>query len=373
MMIPNLQFFFLFLRLTINHFIKRWSKPVTGLLALRTLTDLTRSRTDLLVENAMLRQQLIILKRQAHRPRLTNNDRFRLVILARFTSFWQQALHIVQPDTLLRWHRELFRIYWRRKSKNNQHKPHIPPETIALIKQMAQENRLWGAERIRGELLKLGIKVSKRTIQRYMPKKRKKSSQTWATFLRNHATEIWACDFTVIHDLFFRPTYIFIIIELHTRRILHTAVTLAPTDDWTAQQLREVTPWGKGPNSLLHDRDRKYGRKFAAVAASSGIKEIKTPIQAPKANAICERIIGSLKRECLDHMLIWHRSQIRRLVKQYAAYYNLARPHQGIQQRIPERYAQYQHSSTKCSLPRVSSKPVLGGLHHHYRCTPRLN
>jgi hypothetical protein len=131
MMIFNLQFFSLFLRLAINQFIRRWSKPATGLLALGTLTDLTRSRTDLLVEKAMLRQQLIILNRQVQRPRLTNNDRIRLVLFSRLTKFWQQALHIVQPDTLLRWHRQLFRIYWRRKSKNNQHKPHIYPETIA--------------------------------------------------------------------------------------------------------------------------------------------------------------------------------------------------------------------------------------------------
>jgi transposase InsO family protein len=296
-----------------------------------------------------------------NRPQLNNSERIWLVSLARFTNFWQSALHIVQPDTLLRWHRELFRIYWRRKSKNNQHKPHISPEIIVLIKRMARENYLWGAERIRGELLKLGIKVSKRTIQRYMPKKRRNSNQSWATFLRNHATEIWDCDFTVAHDLFFRPTYIFIIIELHTRRILHTAVTLAPTDAWTAQQLREATPWGKGPKYLLHDRDRKYGRKFTAVAASSGIKELRSPIRAPKANAICERIIGSLKRECLDHMLIFHRSQVRRLVKQYATYYNLARPHQGIEQRIPERFAQNQHSVAKCSRTRMISKPVLGG------------
>jgi hypothetical protein len=141
MMTSNIHFLSLFLRLSINQFIRRWSKPATGLLALGALTDLTRSRSDLLVENAMLRQQLIILNRPVNRPRLTNSDRVRLVSLARFTNFWQQALHIVQPDTLLRWHRELFRIYWRPKSKNNQHKPHINPETIALIKQMAQENR----------------------------------------------------------------------------------------------------------------------------------------------------------------------------------------------------------------------------------------
>jgi hypothetical protein len=166
-----------------------------------------------LVENAKLRQQLIILNRQTNRPRLTNNDWVRLVILARFSNFWHQALHIVQPDTLLRWQRELFRIYWQRKSKNNQHKPHISPKIIALFKQMARENHLWGAERIRGELLKLGIQVSKRSIQRYMPKQRRKSNQTWATFLKNHAAEIWACDFTVVHDLFFRPTYVFIILS----------------------------------------------------------------------------------------------------------------------------------------------------------------
>jgi hypothetical protein len=228
----------------------------------------------------MLRQQLIILNRQVNRPHLKNSERIRLVSLARFTNFWQQALHIIQPDTLLCWHRELFRIYWRRKPKNIQHKPHINPKTIALIKQIAQVNRLWGAERIRGELLKLGIKVSKRTIQRYMPKKRKKSNQTWATFLKNHASEIWACDFTVVHDLFFRPTYIFIIIELHTRRILHTAATLAPTDAWTAQRLREVTPWGKGTQisaarsrsqvwSQIRGRGSRLGSQRIMVSNSS--------------------------------------------------------------------------------------------------------
>jgi transposase InsO family protein len=371
-MIPDLLLSWLFLLASINKLIKQWTRPTTFPLGAGALTDLARCRTDLIVENALLRQQLIVLNRQVKRPQLTNSERIRFVFLARFTKYWHQALHIVQPDTLLRWHRDLFRLYWRRKSKPHDRKPRLAPEIIKLIQQMAQENRLWGAERIRGELLKLGIRVSKRTIQRYLPLKRRKSNQTWATFLKNHAAEIWACDFTVVHDLFFRPTYIFIIIELQTRRIIHTAVTLSPTDKWTAQQLREATPWGKGPKYLLHDRDRKYGRKFTAVAASSRIKEVKTPIHAPKANAICERIIGSLKRECLDHMLIWHRSQVHRLVKEYTTYYNQARPHQGIYQRIPERYDQIQPSAAHCSRTRIISKPVLGGLHHHYRCTPRL-
>ena len=279
--------------------LKRWTRPNRVSLTTGTLADMTRSRSDLIAENALLRQQLIVLRRQVKRPKLTNSDRIRLVLLARFTLYWQNALHIVQPDTLLRWHRDLFRLYWRRKSRKGKPKPRIPQETIDLIKEMAGANRLCGAERIRGELLKLGIKVSKRTVQRYLPKRRRQSGQTWATFLKNHAGDIWASDFTVVHDLLFRPLYVFIIIELKTRRVTHAAVTRKPTDAWTAQQLREATPWGRGPRYLIRDRDRKYGALFSAIAGNSGIKELKMPVQAPRANAVCERLIGSLKRECL--------------------------------------------------------------------------
>ena len=188
--------------------LKQWTKPATAILVTSTLSDITRSRADLIAENAILRQQLIVLNRQVKRPQLTNGDRIRLVLLARCTRFWQQALHIVQPDTLLRWHRDLFRHYWRRKSRNQKREPRIAQKTIDLIKKMAQENRLWGAERIRGELLKLGIRVSKRTIQKHMPKVRRNSSQTWATFLHNHASEIWACDFLQTYDIFFRTVFV---------------------------------------------------------------------------------------------------------------------------------------------------------------------
>lgn len=177
--------------------VKHWTKPVTSALIIGILVDLTRNRTDLMVENAMLRQQLVVLKRQIKQPQLTNPDRFRLVFLSHLTGFWKQTLHIVEPDTLLRWHRDLFGMFWR---KNSQGKPKITGETIALIEKMAKVNHLWGAERIRGELLKLGIEVSKRSIQKYLPKERKSrsSSQTWATFLKNQASGIWACDFTVV-------------------------------------------------------------------------------------------------------------------------------------------------------------------------------
>jgi len=349
--------------------VKKWTKPDSLSLITGTLSDLTRSHADLVVENALLRQQLIVLNRQVKRPQFTNQDRFRFILLAHCTRFWKQALHIVQPETLLRWHRELFRFYWRQKSKNKQNKPKISLETIELIRKVAKENQLWGAERIRGELLKLGIKVCKRTIQKYLPKVRKSpsSSQTWATFVRNHAQDIWACDFTMVHDWLFRPWYIFVVMELKTRRILHTAITKFPTDEWTAQQLREATPWGKGPKYLIHDRDNKYGLHFSAIASGSGIKELKTPYRSPRANAYCERFMGSLKRECLDHSLIYHDRHLRRVVNEYTAYFNQERPHQGIEQRIPDYYDQPMSNITG----KITSKAYLGGLHHSYtRATP---
>jgi putative transposase len=349
--------------------VKHWIKPATSVLLVGILSDLTRSRTDLVVENALLRQQLIALKRQLTRPQLTNPERFRLVFLSHFTAFWKQALHIVQPDTLLRWHRELFQFYWRRRSQG---KPKITPETIALIQEMAKENRLWGAERIRGELIKLGIEVSKRTVQRYMPKEKKtgSSSQNWATFLKNQASGIWACDFTVVYDWLFRQWYIFVVMELKTRRIIHTGVTKYPTDKWTAQQLREATPWGQGPKYLIRDRDRKYATHFSAVADATGIKELKTPYRTPQANGVCERFMGSLRRECMDHILIHDDKHLRRMVTEYAAYFNQERPHQGIEQRIPD---QYDQTRSKPTSGRITSKTILGGLHHSYSRATYLN
>lgn len=347
--------------------VKLWTKPATSVLIIGALLDLTRSHADLVVENALLHQQLIVLNRQIKRPQLTNLDRFRLVVLSHFTKFWKQALHIVQPDTLLRWHRELFGVYWRKKSQG---KPKISAETIALIEKMAEENQLWGAERIRGELLKLGIEVSKRTVQRYMPKDRKEhsTSRNWATFLKNQAGNIWACDFTVVNDWLFRQWYVFVVMELKTRRIVHTAVTKYPTDEWTAQQLREATPWGTGPKYLIRDRDGKYRRHFSAVAGS--IKEVETPFRTPQANGVCERFMGSLRRDCLDHILIHEDRHLERITKEYIAYFNQERPHQRIEQRIPD---QYELPRSKPTSGRITSKAILGGLHHSYSRTTYLN
>ncbi len=344
-----------------------WTKPLTSSLPLGILADLARSKAELMAENALLRQQLLILKRQVKRPACTKTDRILLVLLARAVRVWKQALFIVQPETLLRWHRELFRLFWKHKSKARSSRPRLSLQTISLIKEMAANNRLWGAERIRGELLKLDIRISKRTIQKYMKRVRPKRTrgQSWKTFLRNHAADIWACDFLPVTDLLFRPLFAFFIIELKSRKVIHVNVTRSPTDAWVAQQLREATPYGQVPKYLIRDNDRKFGQHFARVAVISGIKVLRAPYRMPRANAVCERFLGSVWRECLDHFLILHEKQLHRLLKTYVMYYNQARPHQGIRQRIPDPPVLL---ATPLNQPnQVISIPVLGGLHHHYQ------
>jgi putative transposase len=289
----------------------RWTKPLLTSLPLATLTDLGKSKSELIAENALLRQQLIVLRRQVKRPAFTRTDRILLVLLARMVRTWNQALFIVQPETVLRWHRELFRWYWKRKSKAASHMPKVAAETIALIRQMTRENRLWGAERIRGELLKLGLQVCKRTIQKYMRGVRTKPprGQKWSTFLRSHAANIWSCDFLQVTDLFFRPLFAFFIVELKSRRVIYVGVTRSPTDSWVAQQLREATPYGQAPKYLIRDNDSKFGPCFARVAKTSTIKILKTPVHAPRANAVCERFLRSVRQECLDHLFIFGEEQ----------------------------------------------------------------
>ena len=352
---------------TLQHWFLSWIRPPKTSLLLGTVADLARGKSELVAENALLRHQLIILRRQITRPMLTKRDRIILVLLARTVRTWRQALLIVQPETLLRWHRQGFRLFWRYKSKAMSAKPKLAAETIALIKDMAKNNRLWGAERIRGELLKLGIRVCKRTIQKYMKQAHvlQPRGQTWLTFLRNHADAIWACDFLQVTDLFFRSLFIFFIIELKSRKVIHMGVTRSPTDTWVAQQLREATPYGQGPRYLIRDNDSKFGPCFARVAGGSAIKVLRTPIHAPRANAICERFLGSVRRECLDHVLILNERQLHRVLRTYVAYFNHARPHQGLGQQIPEPEAAPGPLHIKAG--RVICSPILGGLHHSYQ------
>jgi hypothetical protein len=270
------------------------------------LADLTRSRAELIAENALLRQQLIVASRGVKRLDFRGHERGLLVLLARLLPRWRCALLLVKPETVLRWHREGFRIFWRRKSRSaGPREPRLAPDVIALIQRMAADNRLWGAERIRGELLKLGIRVAKRTVQRYMRGARPSApddGQRWRTFLHNHT--VWACDFLQTYDIWFRPIFAFFIVDVNAKRVIHVAVTRAPTQQWTAQQLRNATPFGQGPKFIIRDHDDKFGAVFDRVANGAWIRVRRTAVQAPLMNSVCERSLGSVRRECLEHVII---------------------------------------------------------------------
>ena len=341
-------------------------KPTAGLLP-GLVSDLTRSRTELLAENALLRQQLIVLKRSAKRPKIQRHERGVMVLLAALTRTWRNAVLLVKPETLLRWHRAGFRLFWRRKSRRTQAPRRLAADTVALIRRMALDNVTWGSERIRGELLKLGIAVSKRTIQKYMRLVRGPQpwGQSWSTFLKNHGSQVWACDFLQTYDIFFRPIFVFFMVELGSRRVVHVAVTRAPTARWAAQQLREATPFGTDPRFVIRDNDDKFGVAFDSVANVTGIRIVRTPVRAPRANAVCERYLGSVRRECLDHVIVLSERHMIRVLKEHVAHFNSGRPHQGIGQRVPA-------GPVASAVPffltgHVVARPVLGGLHHEYQ------
>ncbi len=351
--------------------LRRWTKPDAHDMISGAVADAMRSKTELMLENALLRQQLIVLQRQVKRPQLRWRERGIMVLLASRLRGWNNALFIVQSDTLLRWHRDWFRWVWRHKSKPKQPSGRHPlaGRVVQLIRRMARENPLWGAERIRGELLKQQISVAKSSIQKYTQGRHAvgPSGQTWSTFLRNHASEIWACDFLQTYDALFRTIFVFVIIELESRRVVHVNVTRQPTDTWVAQQLRDATPFGEGPRFLIRDNDGKYGAQFQHAAEGAGIEILKTPVEAPRANAFCERFMGSLRRECLDYMLILSEQHLRRIVKEYVSYFNQARPQQGLHQRIPCDPPLLPMQTDGINQGEIIGIPILGGLHHDYR------
>lgn len=272
------------------------TQPSRPSMVLNAATDLTRSKADLVIENALLRQQLIVLHRQVKKPTFSQSDHFWLVLFTSRVKNWEESLLICKPDTLLRWHRQGFRLFWKFKSRHRGGRSKLASATVVLIQQMARENGLWGAERIRGELLKLGLTVAKHTLQTYIARVRpvKPASPTWALFLKKHAKDIWACDFLPVIDIWFRSLYLFFIVELASRRIVHFGVTRSPTDAWVAQQLREATPFGQTPRFLIRDRDSKDGQPFTRVAIGTAIEVLKTPYRAPKANAICGENVSTI-------------------------------------------------------------------------------
>ena len=348
--------------------IKHMLRPVrTGAaLVCAVSIDAVRPRSALVAENALLRQQILVLRRAApSRPRLHAEDRLILVLLARLNTAWRDALHVVKPDTLLRWHRDLFTLLWHHKSRRRGARGRLRVERIDLIQAMATANGRWGAERIRGDLLKLGIRVSKRTVQQYMRSVRPRGQhgQTWGTFLRNHTHDIWAGDVLQLYDAWFRPIDAFFIVAHGTREVVHVNVTRSPTDAWVAQQLREATPYDSAPRFLIRDNDGKFGRDFAAAATSADIDVVPIPPRSPNLNAICERFLGGLRRECLDHVLLLGEDHLRRVLAEWVGHFNGGRPHQGIGQRIPN---QRQRPGRVQPCRRIVAFPGVG------RAPPRL-
>ena len=330
----------------------------------------------LAAENLFLRKQLALYHERNVQPgRAANATRITLVWLGRWFD-WRQALSIVQPATFLRWHRQGFRLFWRWKSRPE--RPQMPGDLQALIRRMACENPTWGQERIANELLlKLGLRVSPRTVRKYMPKRRnagrgqRATSQHWRTFVRNHAQAIIACDFCVVVTATFRLLYVFVVMEHATRRILHYNVTAHPTAPWTLQQLREAIPADHTYRFLLHDRDSIFSAQLDQHIRHLGLRVLKTPPQSPQANALCERLIGTLRRECLDLVIPLTAHHVRRLLAAWILHYNHGRPHMSLGPGIPQPppplpMTLQAHRHQLPARLRVVARSVLGGLHHEY-------
>jgi transposase InsO family protein len=336
-----------------------------------------RPPTALAAETLFLRKQLALYQERSVKPaRTTDATRITLTWLTRWFD-WRQALVIVQPQTLIRWHRQGFRLFWRWKSAPG--RPPIPPDLQALIRRMARDNPMWGEERIANELrLKLGLRVSPRTVRKYLPKRFDRApnhgipSQRWVTFVRNHAKAIVACDFCTVVTATFRLLYVFVLLEHATRRILHINVTAHPSAPWTLQQLREAMPADHRYRFLIHDRDSIFSHDFDQRMANLGLRVLKTPVRSPQANSLCERFLGTLRRECLDLLIPLTEHHLRRILHEWVRHYNAGRPHMalgpGIPQPPPHLPIPLQEHRHRLPEPlQVVARPILAGLHHEYQ------
>jgi len=328
--------------------------------ALAVLASPFKSKLRLEAENAVLRHQLIVLRRRLHgRVRLTNHDRWFFIQLCRWVPSVLQVLTIIRPETLVRWHRAGFRRYWRWKSRPLGGRPPIDTELRALIRQMSTENQLWGAPRIHGELLKLGFSVAQSSVAKYMVKRRGPPSQGWRTFLHNHAPDIAAMDLFVVPTIGFKLLYGFVIVRIDRRDLIWINVTTNPTAEWIARQITEAFPWDEAPRYLIRDRDRIYSSVVTRRLRAMGIRDKPTAPASPWQNGFAERLIGSIRRECLDHIIVLGETHLRRILRSYANYYSGIRTHRSLDKDAPV-------SRPVQRTGVISSRAILGGLHHHY-------
>jgi len=319
-----------------------------------------KSKIRLEAENAALRYQLIVLRRKLRgRVRLTNHDRWFFVQLYRWFPSILTVLTIIRPATLVRWHRAGFGCYWRWKSRRRGGRPQIEADLRTLIRRMSVENPLWGAPRIHGELLKLGFAVAQSSVAKYMVKRRGPPSQGWRTFLHNHAPDIAAMDLFVVPTIGFDLLYAFIIVRLDRRGLVWINVTTNPTAEWIARQLTEAFPWDEAPHYLIRDRDQIYGAIVTRRLRAMGIRDKPTALASPWQNGFAERLIGSIRRECVDHFIVLGEAHLRRILRSYARYYNDIRTHRSLDKDAPV-------SRPVQRTGVITSNPILGGLHRHY-------
>jgi putative transposase len=329
---------------------------------LRLLPCLLGGHRQLALENLALHHQLAVYKRTVSRPRLRRTDRLFWVGLARIWAGWRKPLVIVTPATVLRWQRHRFREYWTRLSgRPPGGRPPVNAEIKALVTRMAAANPLWGAPRIHGELRKLGLDVAERTISRLMPKRRPQPSQTWRTFLANHVPDLVSLDFFTVPTARLRVLFVLVVLAHHRRRVVHFNVTEHPTALWTAQQIVDAFPDDSTPRYLLRDRDQVYGQQFRHRVKGMRIEEVLSAPRRPWQNPFAERLIGSVRRECLDHVVVLGERHLRRVLTAYLAYYHRARTHLSLDKDAPDG-----RPIEPPELGAISPIPEVGGLHHRY-------
>jgi transposase InsO family protein len=319
-----------------------------------------KSQARLKAEILVLRQQVIVLSRKSGaRVRLRNIDRLIFVWVYRLFPSILNAITVVKPETVIRWHRRGFRSYWRWKSRRRGGRPRIDREIRDLVRRMSKENPLWGAPRIHGELLMLGIEVAESTVARYMARRQGPPSQGWKTFLRNHAAGIASIDLFVVRTISFKLLYGLVILRHARRRLVSISVTSNPTAEWIAGQVNDAFPWNEAPLHLIRGRDGAYGPAYTRRIRAMGIRDRPTAPRSPWQNGHVERLIGSIRRESLDHLIVFSEAHLRCVLKSYASYYNRVRTHLSLDKDAPDfRVAQ--------KIGRIASIPILGGLHHQY-------